>query len=209
MKKAVLIIIIVIVVLAGLFGGYYLFTQSQKTSSPLPADNQKMDEKKLPSKSLKDYEDEAGFTISYPDDLTLVKNEVDDASVYTDLSFTAKEVKGSINILIKDTKVKTVDAYIKETLTESTDIKDASLGALSAREARDGDTITLVAFDQGVLFSIQVLSESEVTYWADAYEQIVKSFAFVQVAQTTSGSSSQSSSGGSSDVIFEGEEVVE
>lgn len=206
MNKTVLIVAVGIIVFGGLIGGYFLSQKQNKSSGSIVNDTKPTE--KLPSKTLKDYKDESGFTISYPDDLSLEISESTDSSVYSDVSFTSKDLKGSLNIKIADTKVKTLDEYIEEAFDDSAQVKDSSLGALPAREISKKENITLVALDQGVLFSVMTILEDEKQYWTLVHKQIADSFAFEPVSQSTSGSSSQPSAG-TPDIIFEGEEVIE
>lgn len=207
--KKILLGLLAVLVVGGLTGGGIVFLQKRETKSPLP-EKQETETKKLPSTSLKEYADPSGFTLSYPDDLSVLANEAEDNTVYADVDFTSKDAKGVVNIHITDSKLKSLaDWLAAEDFEEKASIKDVSLGEMKAKEVREQDSITLAALDQGVLFTINASFQNEKDFWQSAYDKIVSSFSFAQPESGSASSGSSGSSGSSSDVIFEGEEVVE
>ncbi len=151
-----------------------------------------------PSETLKEYTDPSGFTLSYPDNLSLTKGDITDESTYADIQLTSKEVNGSLNLKISDSKFLTLDDWLK--LSKGTS-KEVKLGSLKGIEVITQDRLLLGALDKGVFFNIEMpLVEKD--FWMKVYNKVLGNFSFVS-AQTVSADTS------SSDVTFEGEEMVE
>ena len=158
-----------------------------------------------PSETSIDYTDPSGFSFSYPDNLSIAKNEVDNNS-YADLILSSKEVNGSLNLKISDSKFKSLEEWVKlnEKATVGTP-RDVTLGKLKAVEIVTTDRLLLGSLDQGIFFDIEIpLVEKE--FWMKVKDKITTNFSFVSSTTATSGSTAVSSE---SDVSFEGEEVVQ
>lgn len=151
-----------------------------------------------PSETLIDYNDPSGFSLSYPDNLSRVKNDITDDSTYTDIQLTSKDVSGSLNLKITDSKFTTLDDWLK--LNKGT-AKETQLGSLKAMEVITTDRLLLGALDKGVFFTIEIpLIEKD--FWMKVYSKVLTSFSF-------SSPQAQSADTSTSDVSFEGEEVIE
>lgn len=190
MKKIVLMVIIVIIIT-----GFLALKTTQKNN---PLANPFLNQQKtiLPSENLIDYQDPAGFEFSYPDNLSIAKNETDNAT-YADLLISANDISGSLNLKIADSKFKSLDEWFK--LNKGT-IKEVKLGNLKAMEVKTADRLLLGALDQDIFFTIEMpLIEQD--FWTKVYDKILANFSFVSPATTV-----QETSG---DVSFESEEVVE
>lgn len=157
-----------------------------------------------PSKTLKTYTDPSGFSFSYPDNLSLLNNELKDANSYAELQLTGSGVEGSLVLKIADSKLASLDEWIKTNKNASSEVpKEVKLGNLKALEIKNNNKLLLGALDQGILFTIEVpLSEKD--FWMDVYTKVIADFSFVP--PSTAGSST--GEGSSSDVTFDGEEVV-
>ncbi len=188
MKKIVLIGIVL-----GLAGLGFLVTQSPQVSQEV--------KKVTPSDALKDYSDPSGFSFSYPDNLTLAKKDTDN-STYADILLSANGVNGSLSLKITDSKFKSIDEWAKLNQGSS---KETKLGKLKAMEIKTADRLLLGAFDQGILFTIEMPLIDE-DFWNLVYSKILTSFSFT--APVAAGSQSQVNAS-ADDVSFEGEEVVE
>lgn len=172
---------------------------------PNPAITQQETAKEIsPSETLKEYSDPSGFTFSYPDNLSLVAAEINDNNTYADLQLSSKDVSGSLNLKISDSKFKTIDEWLKLNSSAGATTRDVKLGSLKAKEIKIKDRMLLGALDQGIFFSIEMPLIEE-KFWTKVYNRILADFSFAapdsaapQAADTSSG-----------DVIFEGEEVVE
>ncbi len=152
------------------------------------------------SKTVKDYEDPSGFNFSYPDNLSLVKNEAKTDRVYADIKLSLKDIDGSINIYISDSNFKTLDDWVKANKTASQTTKETKLGSLEAVELAGDNKVLLAALDQGVLFTIEQNLKND--FWMEIYSKILETFNFTSPAVNASESAS------SDEVVFEGEEVV-
>lgn len=177
------------------------YRNQQKTSLFTPVANQDETTKQTsPSETFIEYNDPSGFSFSYPDNLTLEKNEIEDNSTYADLKLSAKEVNGSLNLIIADSKFVSLSDWLKKNALTAVS-KEVSLGNLKALEVKTNDRLLLGALDQGVLFTIEVpLIEED--FWMKVYNKILSEFIFAPPQQEAVSSSSEG-------VSFEGEEVVE
>lgn len=180
--------------------GIFLFKPAaQKTPGPLNLQNLQV--KKQPSATSKEYSDPSGFSFSYPDNLSLNKNEAEDNATYADIQLSSKEVSGSISIKITDSKFKSLDEWLEnQGITQKP--KEVKLGDLAAWEIQLNDRLILGALDQGILFNIEIpLVEKD--FWLPVYNNILTDFSFALPEITASGYTD------SSDIILEGEEIVE
>lgn len=177
-----------------------------KVSGPEQVEPLSVKDAATPSETVIEYTDPAGFGFSYPDNLSISKAEIEDPNVYTDLQIYSKDVSGSIKLKISDTKIATLSAWLKDNgIPTSNTPKETKLGNLTALEVKTNDRLMLGALDQGVLFTVEV-PRIEEEFWMKAYEKLIAGFGFV-APETTSTSANSDLSG--SDIIFEGEEVVE
>jgi len=192
--KIILLGIITLVIL-----GLVFFLNRPQSSLTNPLSNQETKSESIrPSEALIEYSDPTGFSFSYPDNLSLEKNEVEDLAVYADLELFAKGVNGSLSLKITDSKLKSIEEWAK--LNSGTS-KEAKLGDLSAIEVKTADRLLLGALDQGILFTLEMpLLEEE--FWTIVYEKVKESFSFASPSQEGVSASPE-------DVTFEGEEVVE
>lgn len=195
-KKIVLLGAVLIVVIFGLW-----ILVLNRPKSPLSDKTATLSQQLQPSETLIEYADPSGFSFSYPDNLSLTKNETADEEAYADILLSANGVNGSLNLKIADSKFKSIDEWIKANQTASQEApKEVKLGNLNASEIRLKDRLLLGALDQGVLFTIEMpLLEED--FWLKVYHKILETFSFAPPSASV-GSSSE-------DVTFEGEEVVE
>lgn len=207
MKNIKLILIICIIVVIAVLGFVLLKPENNnlKTGSLLnPLTNQiKTTE---PSKTLKEYQDPAGFSFEYSDNLSITNNEIEDNSTYASLQLTSNDVSGNLSLTIVDSKYKTIEDWLKAN-KEATigNPKEVKLGNLKAYEIKTNDRLLTAAIDQGILFTIEMPLVEE-GFWTKVYNQISTSFSFGLPENTTSSTNTGYSN---SDITFEGEEVVE
>lgn len=195
MKKKIILAVLVI----GLIAAGFLVFRPEGQKSPLPSPLQEV-KKSLPSETFIDYTDPAGFNFSYPDNLSIIKNDTD-ASTYADMQLSSNDVNGSLNLKITDSKFATLNDWLKLYKSEPVEKK---LGNLKALEVKTADRLYLGALDQGILFTIEMPLIEE-AFWMKVYDKVLTSFSFASPEGTTS----QGNINASSDVTFEGEEVVE
>ena len=198
-KKTLLILgLIVGLIVVGLL----IFNPGNPKGPISPLGQQKLPKEVLPSETMIEYNDPAGFTLSYPDNLSLIKNDTADESTYADIQLTSKDVSGSLNLKISDSKYASLNDWIKlnkGAATEST--KEVKLGNLEGKEIKTNDRLLLGALDHGVFFSIE-MPLIETNFWMKAYDKVLASFSFVSPQAASVDTST-------SDVTFEGEEVVQ
>lgn len=195
-KNSILILIVVVgIIVTGL-----IVLNPAGEKNPVSPTNQASGTKGTkPSETLKSYADPSGFTLSYPDNLSLTKNEIADENTYTDIQLTSKDVSGSLNLKIFDSKFATIEDWIKLNKGSSKEVK---LGSLKGIEVTTNDRLLLGALDKGVFFSIEMpLVEKD--FWMKVYDKVLTSFSFA------SPESANITGTSTSDVTFEGEEVVE
>lgn len=203
-KKSVFPIILgIAIIITGLLTYNFYRNNSapdQKLNSP------EIVKKAEPSETVIDYSDPAGFSFSYPDNISIAKAEAEDSETYTDLQLFSKDVSGSITLKITDSKFTSVDGWLTENKISESNIKTAKkLGTLEATEVRTGDRLMLAALDQGVLFTVEMpLIEQE--FWVKVYDKVLTDFAF---NSPETGNSTEISAVSDDEVFFEGEEVVE
>lgn len=208
LSKQVLVagaILVVISIAAGLF--FFTRLGSQKENvSPIP---DKENRSIQPSESLLEYADESGFSFSYPDNISLARQEVDDNAVYAQLALTSPDASGSILIRVADS----TDASLASWMSDNKKLmpflaaqKDVTLAGMKALQIKTNDSVITAALDQGVLFTIEVFPKKNEAYWLPSYAAIVESFAFASPPST---SASGQGAGGDGEVIFESEEIIE
>lgn len=192
MKKKIVLLAIIAILAVGIL---LVLRGGQKSSLSSPSISILTKEVK-PSETFIEYSDPSGFSFSYPDNLSLTKNDVDE-STYADLLLSSKEVNGSLNLKISDSKFKTLEQWAN--LNKGTS-KGVQLGNLEALEIKTSDRLLLGALDQGIFFTIEVpLLEED--FWMKVYSKILADFSFAAPQEEESYSSDE--------VTFEGEEVVE
>lgn len=155
----------------------------------------------IPSKTLKTYTDPSGFSFNYPDNLSLLNNGLKDEGSYAELQLSANGVAGSLFLKIADSKLATLDEWVKMKNSGAEPPKEMTLGNLKALQIKSNDKLMLGALDQGILFTIEIPQEN---FWVEVLNIVTADFSF---APPPADETSQDSS--SSDVTYDGEEVVE
>lgn len=187
-------------------GAVLLNPFKSKTSLSNPELNQlKLAAPITPSQTLKTYTDPTGFSFNYPDNLSLLNNELKDTNSYAELQLAATGIDGSLTLKITDSKLASLDELAKTYKDNELSEKEVKLGNLKALEITTKDKILLGALDQGVLFNIEVPQGSSKDFWAQVYSKVLADFTFTQPEATNP----QVGSNSAADVSFEGEEVVE
>lgn len=202
MKKFLIAFLIVAIPLG--VGGGILYDHLH--NKPSESDEKPFVEaKKLPSQETKEYKDPAGFSFELPDDVQASASSSLDNFTYADLALTSKVATGSITFKVTDTKLISMDAWLRSREASLGAIKDVKLGELPSKEIKQKNTITTGAIDQKILFELRVLPEKKQDYWKQVYKTILDTFSFVnpQASETSS------SGGFESDVVYEGEEIIE
>lgn len=200
-KKNLLLVLIVGLIIAGIAGVFILNPAKPNLSLQSPLVIQQNPLKKIiPSNTFKEYQDPSGFAFNYPDNLSITKKDLEESD-YANIELSSKEVNGSLNLRISDSKFKSLDDWLKQNQgSAKNNPKELKLGELKALELQHDDRLLLGALDKGVLFSIEMpLVEKD--FWMVVYNKLLADFSFAS-AQTSEGDSAQ-------EITFEGEEVVE
>lgn len=199
MKKKSILVLIIFLILA--IGAYFTVSPFRQKDFKSPISlNQKPLEITV-SKTLKNYADPTGFSFNYPDNFSILNNELKPENSYAEMQLTAGSMEGSLVLKIEDTKLKTLNDWVKaNTATSSAQPKEVNMGTLKAFEIEKNNKLLLGALDQGILFTIEIPNGKNKDFWMKTLDIVLADFSFVQPqAQTSS----------SSDVSFDGEEVVE
>ncbi len=194
-KKTVILLLIAVGLVVGVI---LVLLNPKKSLLSTPQTKQETKTQISPSQTLKSYSDPSGFTFSYPDNLSLVNNDPKDNSIYADIQLTAKGVEGSLAIKIVDSKVNSLDDWVKTTKSTQAP-KEVKLGILKALEITSEDKLLLGSIDQGVLFTMEIPKKD---FWMTVHDQVLADFSFAPPPVSLG-------SGSSDSVVFEGEEVAE
>ncbi len=195
-KKLILVAISLIVIISLIV---YVRSKQSNPKSISPVILQTETKNTKPSEALKEYSDPSGFTLSYPDNLSLTKNDITDESTYADIQLNSKDISGSLNLKISDSKFTSLDDWIK---LNKGSVKEIKLGSLKGMEILTSDRLLFGALDKNIFFTIEVpLLEKD--FWMKVYNNVLTTFSFSAPESVNSVNSS------SEDVSFEGEEVVE
>lgn len=205
MKTKIILILGIITALIVLGVIFIPFKQQNPLSNP--KSNLNLSPKEIkPSEIYMQYTDPSGFSFSYPDNLSISKAEIEDPNTYTDLQLFSKDVNGSINLKIADSKLKTLDEWLKiNKIPPAIAPKEVNLGSLKALEVKLSDRLLLASLDQGVLFTVE-MPRVEEDFWMKVYQKLLADFTFTAPEAVSPQGVTDSSS---SDITFEGEEVVE
>lgn len=204
MDKNKAIIISSAIVALTIVAAFYILN-SGKTPVSSNTNQTLVTSEKQPSKSLKAYFDNAGFSFQYPNDVQVDNIEIKDNITYSNLELTSNQTKGKVLIKVVDTQLKSVDDWFaKEGLKG--DIKEIKIGEISGGQLQMSDKVSAVAINQDILFTIEVDTQNQ-KYWQSVYDTILSSFNFVpqeESAQTQEPFLDDSSG----DAVLE-EEIVE
>lgn len=207
-KKLILIIgVVAILIVVGVLVSNPSQEKGSTNNNPLTS-LPKIIKEAAPSETLKEYSDPSGFTFSYPDNLSLVNNKIEDDITYADIQLTSKEVSGSLSLRIVDSKYTTLDDWLKLNQGAAKEgSKEVKLGSVKASELKLNDRLLLGALDQKILFTIEVPLIEE-AFWTKVYNKVLAGFTFAP-PEAAAAQTQVSVSSSSEDVTFEGEEVVE
>lgn len=206
-KKIIILLIIGVLLLSVGYKAIFNKQNQSLSSSSLSQKTQVLNTE--PSKVLKNYSDPSGFSFNYPDNLSVLNNELKDVNSYAQLQLTSKDSSGNLLLNITDSKFKTIEDWTKT--FPNTTPKEVTLGSLKAMEIENNGKILLGALDSGIFFNIEAnLADpangaGKKDYWKSVYASVIKDFAFVSPSQTASSGGSDQSD----DVSFDSEEVVE
>ncbi len=173
-------------------------SEKKPIPSPTPTD-----------KNLLTFTDPSGFEFHYPKELSVKKKDLLNARLYSSLELSSTGSAETITIQGEESSLNTIDDWFKGTNKTSVfgEIKKIKLADLDARQFQANNSKTTIALDQGVLFTLTTNAKKE-SVLLKTYDTVIKSFKFIQPSPAIQNSSS-TSSGDSSDVVDEGEEIIE
>lgn len=202
LKKA----IIVGGVILGVFTGWIILSGGKKQEDKAVLSTLDEKEKISLAETTKEFTDAVGFKFSYPENLTLAKN--DNEKAYSSLTITSEDFDGNTSVLALDATTKTIDEYVKQ-LKEALNIKKVEVAGMDARQFTENNKLITAGIDNGVLFTFTTDITSHKGVWEKVHEKIVSSFTFVPPEVSKSESTTSTSSGSEEEILFEGEETIE
>ena len=208
MKKPLIFIVIGGLVLGLIGAGVYLYFSQKKNS---PAEVVVPSVSPTPAFTLLSWDDPAGFTMQYPDDVVINKYE-EDVVNYAHVELTNVSHPGSVTIWVKDLpkSVTNTVSWGKLAATPSSAISfDTTVGGQPAQKILVSDTPKTVSVGvvyDGVLWTIEATLADDV-YWQRVYDAVVQSFVFKPIAGQASDEGAQSAP--VSDYAVDEEEVLE
>lgn len=201
------------ILLFGGGGGYWWLT-NQTTGTPQFPDSSGSDD--VPTVTpvpLRAWDDPAGFTFEYPENLIVNKHDEDQEN-YAHVEMSNDDYPGKIVIWVKDLpmtskKMVIIDVsewVISDSILSAGNSVDTTLGDKTAKKillkSPPEKLVTGVVFDD-VLWIVEG-EFIDKAYWSDVYKTITDSFKFKPTVNQTSGSVDSSA-----DVAVDEEEVVE
>lgn len=201
MDRKRIAIIVPLFVLLGL-GGAYVYYQVKTTPTTFSPEQEASF---TPSESLNEYTDGSGFSFNYPDNVEVRRNENSDEAVYAYLTLVFPQVDGGVTLTVADTKLLSIDEWVKQNAKGESKTQDIKLSDISGREIITDEGLLTGVLDQGILFTIEVDFGDKKDFWQSVYETFTKTFAFSAPEKE----SDVSGLGAESDVVFEDEEVIE
>lgn len=203
-KIIVLGVLLVAIVVGGGSALYLISKQNKPTTlvaEALPTPT--------PVVELTIWTDQSEYSFQYPKELTLNPHDEDQQN-YSHVEFTSAFHPGSIILWTKDTTAKDIDAWLKQQKIISA--LDTTLGNEPAKKVleNDGSKITVTTIRDSYLYQIEV-NLIDANFWNKILDTIVTSYTFTGNMPVSSGQTTQSAPAdtGSSDVEYEGEEVIE
>lgn len=193
-RYTVFAIITALIVGAGV--SVYLLSQRRNVSEQSNTRNL------VPSEKTRQYTDESGFAFSYPENLTLEKNDINDVSVYANIILTSPGLGGSVSVKVADTPFSSLESWTKSREGASAQ-KGAKIGELEAYEIITDAKRATAAIDQGILFLVETAFEGKEPFWSRVHSDVVSSFMFSATQESAGGSTSSDE-----EVIVE-EEIIE
>jgi len=197
LSKKVLVILVIIMALV-LGGGVFLYFRS-KPAVELPGselinpDFTKEEQSQPETKEkLKEYVDEAGFSFSYPETLSIKEVANQDSQTYSALEvFLAKNPTEKLTIKVTDTANKDINEWVTKNRQTDWQVNEAVLAQMNGKLVKSGSKIILAAIKQEILFIIEAPNDSS-GYWLKQINTIAQNFSLNLPTPKSSGQSTQS-----------------
>lgn len=159
---------------------------------------------------LATWEDPAGFSFSYPEDIEINPHE-EDMENYAHLELTSAEHPGRILIWCQDTNYTDIEDWVKDEATEGAQVFDTELGGEPAKKVVwvDPKKMVVAAIDVDALVLVEIFPDEE-GYWQEIYDQILSNFTFIPLeGEEAVAPGPWEGVGGVGGIIEEPEEVIE
>ncbi len=164
-----------------------------------------------------EWQDPAGFTFSYNQDLK-INNHPEDEVNYANLELFQKDRQGSIMILVSDSRYATLEDWLKKdpALVNGSAL-ETKVAGLIAKKVAVGEKVFTGFFDsEGVFYLLVLNPNTETTFWRKNYELILESFKLTPYegenkdsARLREALATQEEGEDAGNIIYEEEEVVE
>jgi len=166
-----------------------------------------LSEESAPPPTNKEYLDESGFKITYPNNLVMTKTDIIDENIYSELELTSEEKTGKIEIKIEASDIADIEDWLTINKIKPEKKDQIKLSDIEATQFIIDNKIETIAFDQGIEISIVTDLKENKEYWTKINQQIISSFSFVDPKTVENPTSTNDNS--NNDVVFEGEEIIE
>jgi len=167
-----------------------------------------LSEESTPAPTNKEYLDESGFKIIYPNNLVMTKTDIVDENIYSELELTSEEKTGKLTIKIEASDITDIENWFTINKIKPGKKDQIKLSDIKATQFTIDNKIETIAFDQGIEISIVADLKENKEYWTKINQQIISSFSFVDPKTVESPPSSNSNTNNDG-IIFEGEEIIE
>ena len=204
-KKSIMIVAGVLAVLLIIGGGVW-FLRSRRTSSLISPAGELGPEAEV---KLATWEDQAGFSFSYPENIEIDPHE-EDTENYAHLELTSDH-PGEIIIWCQDTTYADIEDWAEEELEEEGQVFDTELGGEPAKKVAylEPKKMVTATIDVDALVLIEMLPDEE-GYWQGVHDQILSSFVFIPLeGEEAVAPGPWEGEGGAGGIIVEPEEVIE
>lgn len=197
-KKKKIVIILVVLGILGILGGLGWYFRDRifpgkgkKTVNPLGVQDQKEEF----NFKWKLWEDPAGFSFEYPDEIE-IDIHVEDEANYSFLTLSSKERKGKLDIICNDSQYADIDEWLSEdSLVKQGSGLETQVASVSGQRVALGNGREITAFidwdkviytiDKTPFDSAQDKPEEEVDYWDQIYTHILSSFKLIPLEGET------------------------
>jgi hypothetical protein len=203
MKKRMVIILSIGIVCIGALGGYMLWKQKSVKSVQVSAPSQTNITQELAL-----WEDQAGFSFKYPEELSFDKHDEDEVN-YAHIEFKSATHSGRLIVWAKDTMYPDVNSWVtKDKNLSSAASVDTTLSGQPAKKiilSVPSKRIIVGTISDQILFTIEAEPTESDSYWTTISDTIASSFAFSLADSSAAGTAASGDAGPS----FDEEEVVE
>ncbi len=202
------IIIVGISLAAALFIGITFYNKTRQDAT-LSTENALESTEELEKPAETKYDDPAGFSFSYPDNLLIEESDIKDSALYSHLVITSEKHKGTIEIKVMDSNFSTTSAWLKKQSEEQKKLPSVpiKLADIEGTEYESETTIRAVAIDSDkILYDIQTMFNGDKDFWLSVHRKIVNTFVFAEPELVVSGNEESTSV---EDTSYEEEEIIE